>query len=797
MSSIGFWNCRGARKVKASLYAKDFIKEFGVFFLGLVETKLTVVDGKIVSSLVGEGWDFCQVPSEGLSGGILVIWKKDMATFNMLESSNQFLIGNLNVFNRGTWRIATIYGNKDIYKRRRLWERLEHHLTNDFPIILGGDFNCLLSKEEKKGGRDFVFGMGTKEMKSIIIYNNLHEVAEVGPKFTWSNNKKGAEKILEKLDKCLVNLAALNSSHRLMVRHLARMASDHCPILLNLLKFISPSRKVLKFEEVWTSLPSSVGVVKNSWKKKTLVDPPHVSNQKLKRMLKNLHYWSKNKFKALNLAKEDLKAEVLKLQESESERGNNKEEVHWLLKAKMEELNSVMSRLDSWWKQRAKVKWLVDGDTNSMFFQSYASGRMNTNFIHKIKDEQGAMAEDQKQIEDVIFRYFSNKWVGRNCVIDNWPYSIASLNDEDREVLSKDFSFEELEEVIKKLGRNIALGKDVECFTGFKISLLINGSYSKWIEAKSGFRQGCPLSPFLFVMCAQLLTNVFSSRGSSIGVEVSNNGPKISHLLYADDIIIFSNAQIKSIKVIKGILVDFCGWTGQKLNVKKSGVLFGLSVKNRRRKKICRIMNLREIKEFCYLGVKVVLRRLHKADFQFLLDKTMSMLRVWGGKLFSLAGRITLVKSVLLTYPTFHSANSMVPKKVLYEIDKICKEFIWRKRDGNAGLHYPIIRWTVGNGKNINAFEDVWVLDKSFINWPTFVNITKGSCIMVENFLNDGNWNTVKLKKFFGDDLIDLIFSIEIRNGEDKVELMHKLSGKSITALAVETTVSEKIVEKT
>ncbi|PKU78656.1 Putative ribonuclease H protein [Dendrobium catenatum] len=71
----------------------------------------------------------------------------------------------------------------------------------------------------------------------------------------------------------------------------------------------------------------------------------------------------------------------------------------------------------------------------------------------------------------------------------------------------------------------------------------------------------------------------------------------------------------------------------------------------------------------------------------------MSMLRVWGGKLFSLAGRITLVKSVLLTYPTFHSANSMVPKKVLYEIDKICKEFIWRKRDGNAGLHY--VSWNL------------------------------------------------------------------------------------------------------
>ncbi|PKU72928.1 Putative ribonuclease H protein [Dendrobium catenatum] len=65
----------------------------------------------------------------------------------------------------------------------------------------------------------------------------------------------------------------------------------------------------------------------------------------------------------------------------------------------------------------------------------------------------------------------------------------------------------------------------------------------------------------------------------------------------------------------------------------------------------------------------------------------MSMLDVWGGKLISLAGRISLVKSVLLSYPTFHSTNSMVPK-VLYKIDKLCIEFLWRKCDGNAGLHY-------------------------------------------------------------------------------------------------------------
>ncbi|PKU66095.1 Putative ribonuclease H protein [Dendrobium catenatum] len=71
----------------------------------------------------------------------------------------------------------------------------------------------------------------------------------------------------------------------------------------------------------------------------------------------------------------------------------------------------------------------------------------------------------------------------------------------------------------------------------------------------------------------------------------------------------------------------------------------------------------------------------------------MSMLGVWGGKLISLAGRIYLVKSVLLSYPTFHSTNSLVPKQVLLEIDKLCRGYIWNKCDGNAGLHY--VNWDI------------------------------------------------------------------------------------------------------
>ncbi|PKU67279.1 Putative ribonuclease H protein [Dendrobium catenatum] len=77
-----------------------------------------------------------------------------------------------------------------------------------------------------------------------------------------------------------------------------------------------------------------------------------------------------------------------------------------------------------------------------------------------------------------------------------------------------------------------------------------------------------------------------------------------------------------------------------------------------------------------------------RADFQFILDKVLNKLSIWGGKLLSLAGKITLVNSVLLALPTYHNTLSLVPKQILIEVEKACRKFIWSKGDGSNGLHY-------------------------------------------------------------------------------------------------------------
>ncbi|PKU71092.1 hypothetical protein MA16_Dca011533 [Dendrobium catenatum] len=159
----------------------------------------------------------------------------------------------------------------------------------------------------------------------------------------------------------------------------------------------------------------------------------------------------------------------------------------------------------------------------------------------------------------------------------------------------------------------------------------------------------------------RLLSNAILER-ENIGVRVSGNSPRITLLLYADDVIVFAEAKITNVKLIKEIINKYCNWTGQKVNTSKSGLLFGKVVNTKMKSKIKNILGYKEVKEFCYLSTRLALRKLSRSDYQFIVDNVMKRLNSWGSKFLSLAVKITLVKSVILSIPSFHTTVSLIPK---------------------------------------------------------------------------------------------------------------------------------------
>lgn len=95
--------------------------------------------------------------------------------------------------------------------------------------------------------------------------------------------------------------------------------------------------------------------------------------------------------------------------------------------------------------------------------------------------------------------------------------------------------------------------------------ILWNGYPLDPIKARRGLSQGDPLSPYLFVLCLEFLSNLINEavfKKKWTGIQSSRNGPTISHLFFADDLRFFVQADLHNANMIMEILEEFCGASG-------------------------------------------------------------------------------------------------------------------------------------------------------------------------------------------------------------------------------------------
>lgn len=88
----------------------------------------------------------------------------------------------------------------------------------------------------------------------------------------------------------------------------------------------------------------------------------------------------------------------------------------------------------------------------------------------------------------------------------------------------------------------------MECITTARFSLLLNGCLHGYFEARWGLRQGDPLSSALFTIFSDILSHMLAraeDEGEISCIKVSRNSPKITHLMYADDVLIYGKASLK------------------------------------------------------------------------------------------------------------------------------------------------------------------------------------------------------------------------------------------------------------
>ena len=200
------------------------------------------------------------------------------------------------------------------------------------------------------------------------------------------------------------------------------------------------------------------------------------------------------------------------------------------------------------------------------------------------------------------------------------------------------------------------------------ISILINGA--KPFRMGRGLRQGDPLSPFLFVLMAEVLNKMISKAlnlRQLRGLKISVNEILLSHLQFADDTLLFCEVDQQQLRLVKRLLFSFQALSGLAVNYKKSALVV-LERDEVWAQETAELLECSWVKlPILYLGIPLGANMKKVASWQCIIDKIQLKLQTWKSSRLSRTGRLTLIKAVLNCLPIYYLSLFSMPKKVANE----------------------------------------------------------------------------------------------------------------------------------
>lgn len=181
-----------------------------------------------------------------------------------------------------------------------------------------------------------------------------------------------------------------------------------------------------------------------------------------------------------------------------------------------------------------------------------------------------------------------------------------------------------------------------------KLKVNQRGNLSSSFTIKRGCRQGDPLSPFIFVLCVEVLAYMIRSNKNIKGITVNSTEYKISQ--YADDTSLLLDGSSSSLKEALEVLTQFSEFSGLKVNFDKTQVIW-IGKKKFSTETIKTRWKLSWGKiNFKLLGIifHINLEEMVEINYKQKLSKIKSLIGIWKRRYLTPLGKITVIKSLLL-----------------------------------------------------------------------------------------------------------------------------------------------------
>ncbi|XP_057785638.1 uncharacterized protein LOC131003172 [Salvia miltiorrhiza] len=430
----------------------------------------------------------------------------------------------------------------------------------------------------------------------------LADLGFEGHNFTWTNKQSGHATIQERLDRVLGTDQWMTLFPNYKVQHLIRKSSDHCLILLELFSADCTNQRRIK----------ECGKALEIW------GDTHFGNIKLqiRKLREKLDFAQKRPPSECNMAEQ---------------------------KAIEMELDGLLDKEETMWKQRSRCLWLNEGDKNTAFFHKVASGRQRRNRIRRVLNKDGRYVSGFKEVEEAFRLYFQDIFTSQPASNREEVFAAVepTVTEEMNNHLTRPFTTEEITEALFQMHPLKSPGPD-----GRKLNIYFMGpDYAALLPP---------------------------SRTYSLPMTI-----------------IFGRAHFQEVDLIKHILTIYEAASGQKVNLEKSGITFSKKIPREVTFELSARLGVRHADSHgTYLGIPSTIGRSKREIFQMLEDRVRKKSKDWKRRFLSAAGKSILIKTILQAIPVYLMSYFLIPEHVCKRLNSLSAQFFWGQRHEERRIHW-------------------------------------------------------------------------------------------------------------